>query len=1317
MTGLLFLRVRGHHGPLAAALLAILTTTTILATLAAFAGSAGDAGLRHALRTRDAAAAALLVTTETTRTPPAAADRAVLRGAREAFGQLPVTLSRFDLSGPYALPRPAAARGGEPDLAEFGAVDRSRVRLTAGSWPAAAGPGPGGVTEVAVPEAAARRLGLTPGPRTVRLTGRMDAPDVLVRVSGVYRPADPADPYWQLDRLGGRGVRTDTFTTYGPLLTHPAALGTGRIPRRQMSWLATADFGTLRADHVDALRTAAREAKEFRAARPELAGDAVVRTALPDTLDRLERALLVSRATLLVVSAQLALLAGYALLLVARLLTAGRTAETRLLLARGASRRRVASLAALEALLLALPAAVCGPLLAGPLTRLLAERGLPGGAGPLLDTGPTPQVWLTAAAVALACAAAVATPALGAARTAGGRPRTLPAPLRAGADLALLAVAAVAYWQLGRRTSGSGTLTADREGRLGIDPLLVAAPALALLAGAVLTLRLLPPAARLAERRAARGRGLTAPLAGWQLSRRPLRATGPVLLLVLAVALGMLTIGHGASWDRSQDDQADFRAGAPVRVLGGGTEPFGRGGAYGAIPGVRAAVPAARLDFGLSGGRRATVLALDTAMARDELTLRHDLADAPPDRLLAPLDPAYAAPDAKSPPAPPRNTPRPPQGTTSPGHDAAASAGASASAARGSASRVQGFASSGQDAAASAGASASAARGSASRVQGFASSGQDAAASAGASASAAPGSAPPAQGSASAAGFSASAARDSASPGRGAALAAGASVSAAPGSASPVQGTASAAGFSASAARGSATATQSAAASASDFASPAQGAAASAADSATAAQGAAASARGASPSPSSAAPAAITVPGDTARLALGLTLDGGSGPGRARAADLTLTVEDRHGVPYRVPLGALPADGRPRTLTADLARAAGAPDGRPAGPLSLTALDIDQRGQPLRTVPARLTLTALRAVTADGAPRPVTVPPGLDWRARATVAPGHDPQDERQAPPAVTGVRSTSATPLDLAYHPGRTAPDAWPPGERIVTVRVTLGAPATSPPAALATDRFLESTGARTGSVVRVPMPGGDLTVRIAGTLRALPTTGPGAGAATGGEDGGALLLDLRAVNRVLSARPGSPPPSLPPTEWWLFTAPGAADRAATALRNRADTDPAQVVVRDEIAARLHGDPLGAGPRAALLAATVAAALLAAVGFAVSTAGALRERSAEFAVLRALGAPRRQTARLVALEQSLLIAVALVIGPLLGALLTRALVPLVVLTGEATRPVPGVLVALPPGRIALLLLAVAAAPLATVAVTALRGADPATALRARGGE
>ncbi|WP_344524936.1 FtsX-like permease family protein, partial [Streptomyces rectiviolaceus] len=485
MTGFVFLRVRAHRLLLAAALLAVLLTTAVLATLTAFSGSIGDAALRHSLRTRSAAQASLVVRAQV---PPGAqesADRAVREAARRTFDGLPVGLRSLARSGPYALP--GARQGAEPDLTHLAALDRSRVRLTKGSWPSPYEKSRGEAVEVALPEAAAARLRLGPRSAPLTLTDRLTGPRITVRVTGVYRPAGPTEPYWQLDDVGGRGVRESVFLTYGPLLADPTALGHVSADRTQ--WLATADFDAMTTDRVDALRAAAKSgpAALAKSASPSLGGSPSASTALPDVLDRAERALLVSRSTLLIVALQLIMLAGYALLLVARLLGRERGGETGLLLARGGSRGRVVWLATVEALLLALPAALLAPLLAGPLTGLLAGQGALARTGVRIDGAAGADVWLIGVITALGCALAVVAPALSANTGSLRRTRSaaLPAPLRAGADVGLLVIAAVAYWQLDGRTSGSGALSGDGAGGLGIDPLLVAAPALALLAGTV----------------------------------------------------------------------------------------------------------------------------------------------------------------------------------------------------------------------------------------------------------------------------------------------------------------------------------------------------------------------------------------------------------------------------------------------------------------------------------------------------------------------------------------------------------------------------------------------------------------------------------------------------------------------------------------------------------------------------------------------------------------------------------------------------------------------------------------------------------------
>ncbi|WP_307133427.1 ABC transporter permease [Streptomyces aurantiacus] len=1162
--------MRAHRLLLAAALLTVLLTTAVLATLTAYSGAIGDAALRHSLldpsagstgsasagssgsAPESAAATTLIVKADVPPAERTAADKAVRDGARRTFDGLPVTLRTLTRSGPYALPRSLqdpAARSEDPDLTHFAALDPTQVRTVEGRLPRApsvssnsnSGRSAGGEIEVALPEAAARRLALEPGAR-LTLVDRFDGPKVRVRVTGLYRPVRVSSPYWQLDDLHGRGISTLDFTTYGPLLADPSVLtaaGAGRaVSSGPTGWLASADFSGLTTGRIDALRDAAGSGPRWLLKSPALHGTTAVTTSLPEELDRADRSLLVSRSTLLIVALQLALLAGYALLLVARLLSVERAGETRLLRARGASRGRVAGLAALEASLLALPAALCAPLLAGPLTRLLAGQGALARIGLRLDTSATAgAVWVTAAAVALGCALAVTVPALTARAegTGGGRARALPAPVRAGADVGLLVIAAVAYWQLSRQTSGAVTTSGSGSGRsgastdtLGIDPLLVSAPALALLAGTVLTLRLLPPVARLAERRAASGRGLPTALAGWQFSRRPMRGAGPVLLLVLAVAMGMLAIGQGASWDRSQDDQADFLAGTSIRVLAGGEGGLARAGLYAGLDGVRGAAPAMRTSLALSGNRTATVLALDTE----------------------------------------GTGPNTGKGTTG-----------------GSGDNSTGGSGSG-DGDEDGDAVAMLMRG------------------------------------------------DLAGKPTGQLLA-----GLGPGHTDPV---------------------------------------------------------------------GVELPKGSTSLELTLRLRATASPSHTdpaayrskMSADVTVTLEDRYGTPYRMSAGDLPADGEAHRLTLALAQGEQAPTDRAAEPLSLTGAQLDMSQPTGRAEEHRLSVERLTATGTDGTERRLAEP--TSWKVTSA---NNNTTADPEAGNTPTRPDVQSRSPLTVSYGTGY-IPRETPWESASLTIRLQAERPAAPEVEAVATDDFLAAAGAREGERLDVPFSGSAVPVRIVESVRALPTTqDSGAGTVSGG----ALLVDLRSVNRVLDARYGE---SVAPSEWWLRTAPGATARVAAELRERPDVEPSQVVVRDEIAERLRDDPFGAGAQAAFTAASVVAAALAAVGFAVSTAGSLRERSAEFALLRALGAPRRQLARLVAAEQGVLVALALVVGVALGAVLTRAVIPLIVLTSRATRPVPEVLVELPLAQVAFLLAALVVAPLIVTAVLVLRRGDAASSLR-----
>ncbi|MDF9813317.1 FtsX-like permease family protein [Streptomyces sp. SPB162] len=1112
MTGFVFLRVRAHRLLLTAALLTVVLTTSVLATLAAFTSAIGDAGLRRTLEHQSAARttvnAQLTVTADTWRTT----DSAIRANLATAYDGLTARVRSSTRSGPYALP--AALGGGtsgtrksaDPDLTLLATFDRARVTLVQGGWPTAVDRGTG-VVPVAVPEPVARSLGVRPG-TLVDLTSRLDAPVLHIRVTGTYRPTDRADPYWQLDPMGGHGIRTGSFTTYGPLLADPSVFTAGRLTPAEMSWQSTADFRDLDTAGIPGVRDDVLRSIDTLSRNPANAG-IQISSELPDLLTGVQRTLLVTRSTLLIGALQLLILAGFALLLVAQLLSEERAGETALLRARGGSRGRVARLAATESLLLAVPAGLAAPLLAGPVIRLLAGQGALARSGTDLGGAIGATAWWVAAGTALACAFAVIVPALRspgsyvAERSARARRGALPAAVQAGADLGLLLLAGIAYWQLSRRAKDSGVLSADTGGSLGVDPVLVAAPALCLLAGTVLILRLLPLAARLGERRAARGSGLALALAGWQLSRRPRRGAGAVLLLVLAVAMGMFAIGQGASWDRSQRDQADFTVGADLRVTGSTTPPFGQAGVYEHTPGIATAAPAARAQLILPEQRVASVLMIDTAKAGEVMRFRDDLADRPLTELLQPL----------------RSGP---------------SGGAKKT---GAVQDTGGF---------------------------------------------------------------------------------------------PVDETAR-----------------------------------------------------------------------QLRITARLDSDGQGGV----VDSLTAVLKDGNGVTYPFPLGDVPADGKPHLLVLDLTDAAGRTGGSPAGPLRLTRVEVDYAA-PESTEKHRLTL-APAIVSTNGTVRPLTAAAGSSWAAKAQMQRddatfGGDPG---LRPNAGTVTSAAAGDALTVEYSTG--ALDVALGDAQSAHLSVRVAEPAAPALAGVATDAFLRTTGSKVGGDVRVELNGVETAVRITSVIRALPgTTAP----ASSTKDGGALLLDLRAVNLLLNATGGR---GMEPGEWWLSAEPGATARVAAALRDRADID--SLLVRDETASEMRADPLGAGPQSVLPAAVIAAAVLAAVGFAVSSAGAIRERSGEFAVLRALGAPRRKLARMMAAEQGLLVLLALVVGVALGALLTRLVVPLIVLTAQASQPVPTLLVTLPVGPLAQLIAIVLVVPLLVVVLTAVRRGDPVTALRRQG--
>jgi hypothetical protein len=622
----LLARMATHRLVLSVVAVTVLIATALAAALGDFAGQ----GLSQAARRNLAAASgtSVIVSGTTTGSGAAPATAAVRSAMRSAFGTVPVAVYCANWSDALDLPSPLHPKT-VPQLqaAAMGGL-RAHAALIRGTWPGPAQPGkpvPG-----VLPARVAALLHLTVG-GIIALRDARSARPVPVKVTGLYLPHDPASPYWGLNLIGPSGVASvGGFTTYGPLVVSPAAFGHA-LTGTAASWVAIPDTARIPEGDLDAVAARVR-AQQLALQNPAgPLGGLRVTTSLPAVLRGVASDLVVSRSLIGIGALELFILGGAALAAAARLLAGRREAELALLAARGGARWQLARIGAAEALLLTGLAAIAGTAAGGPLAWVLARGGPLRAAGPRISDTP-PIVWLALVAGAVAATAIALIPVLrpelpGLARVRRGRRALISRFARAGADVTLIAVAALAVWQI-REYS---VVARSAQGTLGIDPVLVLAPALALAAGTAVLLRLLPLAARVAERAAPRRRKVPGALAVWQFSRRPLRQAGPALLVVLAVATGTLAFSQHQTWVGSAQAQASFRAGAQVRVDTQLPASPAQAHAITAAPGVRAAMPVARIPEDLG----AQVLAVDASQGARTALLPATLAAGPARALFA----------------------------------------------------------------------------------------------------------------------------------------------------------------------------------------------------------------------------------------------------------------------------------------------------------------------------------------------------------------------------------------------------------------------------------------------------------------------------------------------------------------------------------------------------------------------------------------------------------------------------------------------------------------------------------------------------------
>jgi len=594
-------RAKTQAWVLLAAFLSVLAASTALTTIAAFASATREEAVVRAVDEASPAQLRIEIDNGAGNIDPVAATTALTADVHNYLPQISaetdsVFYSQTASSGPGSTPSDKLAAGTQ---LTFWASDQlpDHAKIIEGHKPSAASATGGGQIQVDISQSTASRYHLAVG-SSYEFTSV--AGSGTFTVAGIYRPA--SDAYNTFAQSG----LADSLALY----VAPEAFNGGIIGLGTCKYLIVPDVSQLSGSNVSAVSSSLHALMNVLAADAKLGSATTAITGLPSLLAGVVQELAVARTAIAIPCVLLLAVAGGALAFTARLLAAGRRTGTVLMLARGATPRQLAGCGAIEAAVLCALAQVPAILLAGPLAGLVSA----GGSVPVSAFA----VWAAAAGSWLAATAILAIYA--GMRPAGGE-RTRGAVVGLGAEAALVLLGALSLWEL--------TAHGPAEAALGlVDPVVVFAPSIAVLACAVLSLRVIPWTGKAIELLARRARSWAAPYGAWSAARAGRAAGGPVVLLVMAIGTVILADSFLTAAARSAVDQADYSVGTDVRVTGVTEQPLSQADSVGNLTYLAGAAQISRLSgaIGADSSEGTTqILIADPAQLAAAGELRTDL--------------------------------------------------------------------------------------------------------------------------------------------------------------------------------------------------------------------------------------------------------------------------------------------------------------------------------------------------------------------------------------------------------------------------------------------------------------------------------------------------------------------------------------------------------------------------------------------------------------------------------------------------------------------------------------------------------------------
>lgn len=512
-------------------------------------------------------------------------------------------------------------------------------------------PGEPLIIEAIIPVDAAETLGLGPGDRLSTVPYWIDSiPYATAIVSGIFEKNDPNDEIWYLDDKILRGPLAG-FRSVPLFLSEDVYMNVLGSAFEDLdtsyAWLLMVDPDRLNAQNASTAR------RDLAIMEDRLGTDLFSFrqiTSLEDALAEYDRRLFFSKLPMFVVLVLIAVVILYYIVTISSLLVEQQRTEISLLRSRGATSGQILAVFFLEGATISILAIVAAPIIASAVISVLgltpAFSDLSG--GDRLPVAISRSAYAMSALGGLLSFAALMIPAVRASRVGvvrhrqeASRPASQPFFQRYYLDVMLLAVSALLFRQLSERGSVVAT---GIFGEVAVDQLLLAVPALILVALGMVLLRLFPLVLNLSSRILSPVLPAGLVMALWQMARNPTHYARLSLLLILMTGLGIFAASFGGTLDLSFEERAFYETGADIRLTGltlnnrGTSRPLYAG--YTELPAVEAVSSAFRgfgSDLSKLLGQSYTMFSIDRQAIADVAWFRDDFSKDPLDKLLLSL--------------------------------------------------------------------------------------------------------------------------------------------------------------------------------------------------------------------------------------------------------------------------------------------------------------------------------------------------------------------------------------------------------------------------------------------------------------------------------------------------------------------------------------------------------------------------------------------------------------------------------------------------------------------------------------------------------